>query len=86
MSRFEHTDATIEVVVGLDFGSEDSYLSSFKIGDKEVDFGFKDMWLSDLEGLGYVSFPKEKGKYKIKAVYDDLLDTIIELHSVEKIT
>ncbi|CAM3636025.1 hypothetical protein [Mesobacillus zeae] len=87
MSSFDITDIILEVVVNEGFDIEpESYVSSFKhaqSGKELVNFEMVGSWLCDIEYE--VRFPREPGKYRMKAEYNDTTGILESIYDIELI-
>ncbi len=83
MSSFDITQVYIEIVVGEEI--EDSSIITFRHLNSHKDFnsGILGSWLVDLEDE--VEFPKEVGKYSMKADWNDSSEIIESIYDIQRL-
>jgi hypothetical protein len=83
---FDITDVIIEIEVGNEIDDEStSYVKSFKHyqSGKDLDFGVTGSWLCDIEYE--VTFPKEPGKYRMRADWNDSSEIIESIYDIVRL-
>lgn len=88
MSFVDNVTIIVEMVIA-DTEEESQVLAFYHHPTgKKLDWGFEGCWLVDFEGhhCDKVKLPTEKGKYRIKAEWNDDCEIIESIWSVEKVT